>query len=64
MENRLIEDAFWKNLILLGFDKELFEKQYNMSFNKEMFRNSNIKGMEILLYFLLRKIAPEKVKEV
>jgi hypothetical protein len=64
MDCSFIENAFWTNLLLLGFDKDVYTKQYNMIFDRGMFRNSNITGMEVLFHFLFGKISPEKIKEV
>jgi hypothetical protein len=64
MDCSFIENAFWTNLLLLGFDKDVFAKHYGIPFDRGMFRNSNITGMEVLFRFLFEKISSEKTKQV
>ena len=56
--------AFWNNLLLLQFDAEAQSKKYNVEFSPSMFRRTNAKGMEVILYFLFCKLSPSKAKAV
>jgi hypothetical protein len=58
------ETVFWNNLLLLGFDSEEYEKKYQMQFNRDMFQKVNVKGMEIVMFFLIGKIEQEPTKTV
>lgn len=59
-----IERLFYDNLLLLGFEAAALAKKYNASLGPDMFRRSNPKAMEIVVYFLLMRIEPDKTKDV
>ncbi len=54
-----LEQTFFSNLILLGFDVALEQKKNGIPFTPDMFRNSNMKGMSVVIYFLLVKLSPK-----
>eukprot|EP00743_Colponemidia_sp_Colp-15_P011284 GILK01012564.1.p1 GENE.GILK01012564.1~~GILK01012564.1.p1 ORF type:complete len:814 (-),score=144.86 GILK01012564.1:37-2439(-) len=58
------EDVMFNSLLLLGFDCESMEKKHRIPFNKEMFshRQGNLKGMEVVIYFLLHRLNPEETE--
>lgn len=62
--NLSVEDAFFTNMMLLGFDPVANEQKHNIQFNGEMFQMPNVKGMEVVFHFLFLKIFPDKAKEV
>jgi hypothetical protein len=59
-----MEKVFFNNLLLLGFDVQQNEKKYKIAFHHEMFRNPNVKGMEVVLHYLLNQMYPERMSEV
>jgi HAUS augmin-like complex subunit 6 len=61
--NLSVEDAFFTNMMLLGFDPVANEQKHNIQFNGEMFQMPNVKGMEVVFHFLFLKIFPDKAKE-
>ena len=63
-EKLSVERLFYDNLLLLGFEAGALTKKYGASLGADMFRRSNPKAMEIVVYFLLLKIAPEQTKDV
>ncbi len=63
MSSYLVESIVFKSLSILGFDFEHESRKHNVRFGVDMFKSPNVKGMEIILYFLLTKYDP-KMKEV
>ncbi|KAL9645565.1 hypothetical protein ABK040_000628 [Willaertia magna] len=57
-----VDSIFFSNLLLLGFDPAYYEQRYNMPFHKELFKNSNIRGMEIIMYFLFHKLDSKRAE--
>jgi len=53
------EAILFTNLSLLGFDPKEQQRLYKVSIQPDMFRRANQKGMEVVLYFLLRCVIPE-----
>lgn len=53
------EDALFSSLLLLGLDPDFAEKKYGCSISREMFRTPNVKGMEVVLHYLLTRVSPE-----
>lgn len=51
-----IENSFWTNLKLLGFDEQKVSAEHGMSFHKDMFHTANQKGSNVILHFLLCKV--------
>lgn len=65
MDDRLAVERIWfSNTLLLGFDAAQNEKKYRMSFSHDMFKNPNVKGMEVVLHFLLSQLYPTRINEV
>ncbi|KAK6188615.1 hypothetical protein SNE40_004756 [Patella caerulea] len=58
-----IKQAFFTNLMLLGFEARSFEVKYRIPFNKDMFCLPNKIGSEAVLYFLFDKLNPIMCKE-
>jgi hypothetical protein len=61
-----IEENFIGNVFALGFESSQVSKGQHYSSVKvspDMFKNANVKGMELLLYFLLTRL-DIKFKEV
>jgi hypothetical protein len=59
-----MESLYFRNLLLLGFDVEANTAKHGIQFFPEMFRTANVKGMEVIFYFLLQKLNPNQTKEV
>jgi len=60
-----VEDLFYNNLLLLGFDRETIKSNYGIEVNKNTFSGQgNTKAMEVVLHFLFSKISPTATKEV
>nr|CAG4708665.1 unnamed protein product [Naegleria fowleri] len=57
------ESVLFSNLLLLGFDPNAYEEKYNLAFHKDMFKNTNIKGMEIIMYFLFSKLDMKRTEK-
>ncbi|KAG2391773.1 hypothetical protein C9374_013258 [Naegleria lovaniensis] len=57
------ESVLFSNLLLLGFDPNAYEEKYNLAFHKDMFKNTNIKGMEIIMYFLFSKLDMKRAEK-
>jgi hypothetical protein len=49
--------ATFTNLLMLGFDPALMEREHATSFHRRMFRKTNAKGMEIVLHFRMRQVS-------
>eukprot|EP01117_Protostelium_nocturnum_P000058 TRINITY_DN1014_c0_g1_i1.p1 TRINITY_DN1014_c0_g1~~TRINITY_DN1014_c0_g1_i1.p1 ORF type:complete len:559 (-),score=121.56 TRINITY_DN1014_c0_g1_i1:1037-2713(-) len=58
-----MESAFFCNVLLLGFDCENEKKKHSILFHSEMFKSPNVKGMEVIFYFLLLKMFGNETKE-
>eukprot|EP01102_Stenamoeba_stenopodia_P009908 TRINITY_DN2942_c0_g1_i1.p1 TRINITY_DN2942_c0_g1~~TRINITY_DN2942_c0_g1_i1.p1 ORF type:complete len:743 (-),score=208.01 TRINITY_DN2942_c0_g1_i1:26-2218(-) len=58
------ENCFWNSLLILGFDPDLNSKKHGIPFTADMFRKNNVKGMEVIFYFLFSKISPAKTKDL
>ncbi len=58
------EGAFFTNLLLLGFDVLNNEKKHNIQFHPQMFATSNVKGMQVVLHFLFKRLSPDKAEKV
>ena len=54
-----VEDELFSNLVLLGMSPDLAEKKYGCTITAQMFRASNSKGLEAVLYYLLSKVSAE-----
>ncbi len=50
-----IEAATFTNLLMLGSDQMLMEREHATSFHRRMLRKTNAKGMEIVLHVLIRR---------
>lgn len=59
-----VERIWYTNTLLLGFDVAQNEKKHRIGFSADMFRNPNVKGMEVVLHFLLSQLFPTRVNEV
>ena len=59
-----VEKMFFSNLLLLGFDTQQNELKYKIPFSHDMFKNPNVKGMEVIIHFLLEHLYPARMKEV
>eukprot|EP00026_Physarum_polycephalum_P001963 Phypoly_transcript_01967.p1 GENE.Phypoly_transcript_01967~~Phypoly_transcript_01967.p1 ORF type:complete len:976 (-),score=205.64 Phypoly_transcript_01967:29-2956(-) len=65
MDDRLSVERFWfSNTLLLGFDAAENEKKYRVAFSHDMFKNPNLKGMEVVLHFLFSKLYPTRMNEL
>lgn len=65
MEEKLsVERLFYDNLLLLGFEPAALEKKYGATLDANMFKRSNPKAMEVVVYFLLLKISPDHTRDV
>ncbi|ESO87513.1 hypothetical protein LOTGIDRAFT_235007 [Lottia gigantea] len=58
-----IKQAFFTNLLLLGFEAKTFEMKYRIPFTKDMFNLPNKTGSEAVLYFLFNQLNPVMCKE-
>jgi hypothetical protein len=58
------KDMWWSNMMLLGFCPVENEKVYGLVFHPDMFEQASTKGMQVVLYYLLRQINREKTKKV
>ena len=58
------KDIWWGNMLLLGFCPIENEKVYAVSFHPDMFEQASTKGMQVVLYYLLRQINRDKTKKV
>ncbi|XP_065640078.1 HAUS augmin-like complex subunit 6 isoform X1 [Hydra vulgaris] len=63
-DNTDIREIFYSNLLLLGFDAETYEVQYRIPFNRDMFSLPNRKCMEVVVYFLFKKLNKESTLEI
>lgn len=64
MEESLdVQELFFTNLQLLGFNVERMEAQVKIPFNKNMFDLPNRRGAEEILYFLFSRLHPVMCKE-
>ena len=59
-----VERLFYTNLLLLGFDPQQYEREYQTRLHKEMFQTSNLKAMEVVVWFLLGKYEGEKARNI
>jgi hypothetical protein len=65
MDDRLSVERFWfSNTLLLGFDAAQNEKKHRVAFSHDMFKNPNVKGMEVVLHFMLSQLYPTRMNEV
>ena len=65
MDDRLSVERIWfSNTLLLGFDAVQSEKKYRVAFSHDMFKNPNVKGMEVVLHFLLCQLYTTRMNEV
>ena len=55
-----IEAAALTNLLMLGFDPALMEREHATSFDGRMFRKTNAKGMETVLRLLNQRGPDER----
>jgi hypothetical protein len=55
-----VESAFYSNCLLLGYDAA----KTGIELTRHMFRHSNPKGGEAVLYFLLSCIRPQQIQKV
>jgi hypothetical protein len=63
-DQALEKDNLWfTNLLLLGFDPINLEKKHRIVFNKDMFKNANVQGMEIVFHFLFNRLDPKKTEK-
>ena len=59
-----IQDMFFTNILLLGFDVEKNEQRHQIKFSADMFDKSNVRGMEVTMYFLFHRLSPSRAKEL
>ena len=59
-----VKEAWFTNVLLLGFDAEEAEASYSTTFHPAMFDKSNVKGMEVVMHHLCTAIDPKESKEV
>ncbi len=59
-----VDQVFFTNILLLGFDPTTESKKHSIAFVPEMFKSPNVKGMEVISYFLFGKLNPKETKEV
>lgn len=59
-----LKEIWWGNMLLLGFCPADNERKYGTVFHKDMFEQANTKGMQVVLYFLLRLINRDLAKKV
>lgn len=65
MDDRFgVERVWFNNTRLLGFNAAQNESKYGTSFSHDMFKNPNVKGMEVILHFLLSQLYPTRLNEV
>eukprot|EP01080_Neovahlkampfia_damariscottae_P002486 gene2486-3195_t len=57
-----MEQVFWDNIILIGFDINENEKKYKIKFNENMFKKPNPTGLFVLLHFLFTKLNSKRTK--
>eukprot|EP00056_Hartaetosiga_gracilis_P005954 m.91300 g.91300 ORF g.91300 m.91300 type:complete len:209 (-) comp12326_c0_seq7:5432-6058(-) len=57
------EDLLFRNLRLLGFDAHEESTRHHVHCHKRMFNNGNVKGLYVVVYFLLMKLNPLRTKE-
>jgi hypothetical protein len=59
-----LNQVFFANLLLLGFDVNAEQRKHGVSFHADMFRKPNEKGLFVVLYFLIVRLYPKSSKEV
>lgn len=66
MEKRQAETAsvLIQNLQLLGFDEKKAKQEYGVECSDAMFTNSNIRGLEIVLHFMMLSLFGEDARKV
>ncbi|XP_062572357.1 uncharacterized protein LOC134234321 [Saccostrea cucullata] len=62
-ESQDVQELFFTNLQLLGFNVERKEAEVRIPFNKNMFDLPNRRGAEEVLYFLFSRLNPVMCKE-
>ncbi len=50
-----IEAAAFTNLLMVGLDPVLIQRNHATSFYRRMLRKTNAKGMEVVLHFLMQR---------
>ncbi|KAG1682461.1 HAUS augmin-like complex subunit 6 [Nymphon striatum] len=58
-----IKQAFFSNILLLGFNPKEMEKAHRIQFHKEMFNIVNKTGFEVITYFMFSKLSPLNLDE-
>eukprot|EP00698_Gefionella_okellyi_P021741 TRINITY_DN7116_c0_g1_i1.p1 TRINITY_DN7116_c0_g1~~TRINITY_DN7116_c0_g1_i1.p1 ORF type:complete len:326 (-),score=47.76 TRINITY_DN7116_c0_g1_i1:613-1590(-) len=58
-----MEQLFYSNLQLLGFNSVEHAEKFKVQFTPTMFRTSNVRGMEVVLHFLLEKLDSKNAAE-
>jgi hypothetical protein len=58
------EFLFWNAVLLLGFDVASNTEKFKSKFEAAMFRQPNVKAMEVVFYFLFTKLDPKDAGEV
>ena len=51
-----VREVWYTNMHLLGFQPELCEEKFKLTFEKNMFVHINKKGSEVVLHFLFSKL--------
>jgi hypothetical protein len=59
-----IDNLFYTNLLLLGFDTPQYEREFQTKFNQDMFHASNVKAMEVVVWFLMGKYEGDKMRNI
>ena len=59
-----MEQIFFINLQLLGFDSEAMERRLRIPFRPDMFKLPNKKGFEVVMHFLFQKLDAVKCREM
>jgi HAUS augmin-like complex subunit 6 N-terminus len=59
-----VEQLWFQNMLLLGFDVEQESKNHRLDIAPSMFRRANVKGFEVVFHFLFSKASQKKANEV
>jgi len=57
-------NIWWCNMLLLGFSPARNDKDHGLSFHPNMFDQTNTKGMQVVLFYLLCQINRQRTKKV
>lgn len=49
-------EAWFTNMLVLGFEPASFEDQFKVAFHRDMFVHINKKGSEIVLHYLFSRL--------